>query len=69
MTNSSPNSMRRGDWFGLLTLALGVALVVVDISIVDLILPPIAQDLDLGFAQLQWVPRPHASPGCSRRLS
>lgn len=55
MTDSSPNSMRRGDWFGLLTLALGVALVVVDISIVDLILPPIAQDLDLGFAQLQWV--------------
>jgi MFS family permease len=47
--------MRRGDWLGLLTLALGVALVVVDISIVDLILPPIAQDLDLGFAELQWV--------------
>src|SRR5215210_9388010 len=55
MTDSSPAPMRRGDWFGLLTLSLGVALLVVDTSIVDLILPPIARDLDLGFAQLQWV--------------
>ena len=40
---------------GLLLLSLGVALIVVDMSIVNLVLPQIARDLELGFSGLQYV--------------
>src|SRR6476659_8673824 len=45
----------RRDTIGLLLLSLGVALIVVDMSIVNLVLPQIARDLGLGFSGLQYV--------------
>ena len=40
---------------GLLMLSLGVALIAVDMSIVNLVLPQMAHDLALGFSGLQYV--------------
>jgi EmrB/QacA subfamily drug resistance transporter len=40
---------------GLLMLSLGVALIAVDMSIVNLVLPQMAHDLALGFSALQYV--------------
>src|SRR5919108_4171938 len=51
----STTSISRRDTFGLLLLSLGVALIVVDMSIVNLVLPQIADDLGLGFSGLQYV--------------
>jgi EmrB/QacA subfamily drug resistance transporter len=48
-------ALARRDLLGIVALALGVALIVVDISIVNLILAPLGRDLGLGFAGLQWV--------------
>jgi EmrB/QacA subfamily drug resistance transporter len=45
----------RPQMLGLLLLSLGVALIVVDMSIVNLVLPQIAHDLSLGFSGLQYV--------------
>jgi EmrB/QacA subfamily drug resistance transporter len=45
----------RRQTLGLLLLSLGVALIVVDMSIVNLVLPQIARDLGLGFSGLQYV--------------
>jgi MFS family permease len=52
---SPAERLDRRDTLGLLLLSLGVALVVVDMSIVNLVLPQIARDLELGFAGLQYV--------------
>jgi EmrB/QacA subfamily drug resistance transporter len=51
----SVTSLTRRDTFGLVLLSLGVALIVVDMSIVNLVLPQIARDLELGFSGLQYV--------------
>lgn len=51
----SASSLGRRDTLGLLMLSLGVALIVVDMSIVNLVLPQIARDLELGFSGLQYV--------------
>jgi EmrB/QacA subfamily drug resistance transporter len=40
---------------GLLLLSLGVALIAVDMSIVNLVLPQMARELELGFSGLQYV--------------
>ena len=48
-------SLSRRDTLGLLLLSLGVALIVVDMSIVNLVLPQIAHDLELSFSGLQYV--------------
>jgi EmrB/QacA subfamily drug resistance transporter len=40
---------------GLLMLSLGVALIAVDMSIVNLVLPQMARELSLGFSALQYV--------------
>jgi EmrB/QacA subfamily drug resistance transporter len=40
---------------GLLMLSLGVALIAVDMSIVNLVLPQMARELELGFSALQYV--------------
>jgi EmrB/QacA subfamily drug resistance transporter len=50
-----PESFSRRDAAGLVLLTLGVALIVVDMSIVNLVLPQMATDLDMGFAALQYV--------------
>ena len=51
----SVTSLNRRDILGLVLLSLGVALIVVDMSIVNLVLPQIARDLELGFSGLQYV--------------
>jgi MFS family permease len=51
----SVEKLDRKDTLGLLLLSLGVALIVVDMSIVNLVLPQIARDLELGFSGLQYV--------------
>ena len=50
-----PEAFSRSDAIGLVALTLGVALIVVDMSIVNLVLPQMATDLDLGFSALQYV--------------
>src|SRR5262245_15218165 len=52
---SAGTKLERRDMLGLLLLSLGVALIVVDMSIVNLVLPQIAGDLELGFSGLQYV--------------
>src|SRR3954449_8302142 len=54
-TVSTSTKLDRREALGLLLLSLGVALIVVDMSIVNLVLPQIARDLDLGFSGLQYV--------------
>lgn len=54
-TSEAPESFSRRDAMGLIALTLGVALIVVDMSIVNLVLPQMATDLDLGFSGLQYV--------------
>src|ERR1044072_2102427 len=51
----SAQKLDRRDTLGLLLLSLGVALIVVDMSIVNLVLPQIARELELGFSGLQYV--------------
>src|SRR5919108_608424 len=51
----SSTTLGRRDTLGLLLLSLGVALIVVDMSIVNLVLPQIAHDLELSFSGLQYV--------------
>ena len=51
----SADKLSRRDTLGLLALSLGVALIVVDMSIVNLVLPQIARELGLGFSGLQYV--------------
>jgi EmrB/QacA subfamily drug resistance transporter len=54
-TMKDPPALDRRSTAGLLALSLGVALIVIDMSIVNLILPQMARDLDLGFSGLQYV--------------
>jgi MFS family permease len=52
---STSTKLDRRQTLGLLLLSLGVALIVVDMSIVNLVLPQIARDLGMGFEGLQYV--------------
>ncbi len=54
-TKKDPPALDRRATLGLLALSLGVALIVIDMSIVNLILPQMARDLELGFDGLQYV--------------
>ena len=54
-TKNDPPALDRRETLGLLALSLGVALIVIDMSIVNLILPQMARDLELGFSGLQYV--------------
>lgn len=42
-------------WWGLAAISLGVALIIMDSTIVSVIIPPIIKDLDLSTTQVQWV--------------
>ncbi|MGI8312751.1 DHA2 family efflux MFS transporter permease subunit [Saccharopolyspora hattusasensis] len=42
-------------WLGLIALCLGVALIVVDTTIVNVIVPPLISDLKIDSVQVQWV--------------
>src|SRR4051812_42341064 len=55
LVTTTSTKLDRPEMLGLLLLSLGVALIVVDMSIVNLVLPQIAHDLSLGFSGLQYV--------------
>jgi EmrB/QacA subfamily drug resistance transporter len=52
---TTSTKLDRPQMLGLLLLSLGVALIVVDMSIVNLVMPQIARDLEMGFSGLQYV--------------
>ena len=47
-------------WLGLAAISLGVALIVVDTTIVNVIIPSIVRDLGVTSAQAQWVQESYA---------
>jgi EmrB/QacA subfamily drug resistance transporter len=47
-------------WLGLVAVALGVALIVVDTTIVNVIIPSIVRDLSINSTQTQWVQEAYA---------
>jgi MFS family permease len=47
-------------WLGLIAIALGVALIVVDITIVSVIIPSIIKDLRISSTQAQWIQESYA---------
>ncbi|MFF0746385.1 DHA2 family efflux MFS transporter permease subunit [Streptomyces sp. NPDC004111] len=53
-----PSATRR--WLGLIAIALGVALIVVDTTIVNVIVPSVIEDLDATSAQTQWIQESYA---------
>ncbi|WP_181698410.1 MFS transporter [Nocardia sp. GTS18] len=55
---SQDSSVRR--WLGLIAIALGVALIVVDTTIVNVIIPSIIEDLRTGSAEAQWIQESYA---------
>ncbi|MFD6273483.1 DHA2 family efflux MFS transporter permease subunit [Nocardia asteroides] len=52
------SSIRR--WLGLIAIALGVALIVVDTTIVNVIIPSIIEDLATGSTEAQWIQESYA---------
>ncbi|WP_051300871.1 DHA2 family efflux MFS transporter permease subunit [Actinomadura rifamycini] len=55
---SEPSSLRRA--LGLVTISLGVALIVVDATIVNVIVPSVIEDLGIGSAEAQWTQESYA---------
>jgi EmrB/QacA subfamily drug resistance transporter len=53
--NSSPDISRRRRWFGLTMLSLGVAMIIVDATIVNVAVPTIARDLGLSGTATEWI--------------
>ncbi|CAM5263437.1 MFS transporter [Streptomyces spiroverticillatus] len=47
-------------WLGLIAIALGVALIVVDTTIVNVIVPSVIEDLDVNSGQAQWIQESYA---------
>ncbi|GAA0997283.1 DHA2 family efflux MFS transporter permease subunit [Nocardiopsis tropica] len=47
-------------WLGLIAIALGVALIVVDTTIVNVIIPSIIEDLNTGSTEAQWIQESYA---------
>ncbi|MFE5483890.1 DHA2 family efflux MFS transporter permease subunit [Streptomyces sp. NPDC056527] len=57
VTTEPPSPQR---WLGLIAVSLGVALIVVDLTIVNVILAPVIQDLALDSIEAQWVQESYA---------
>ncbi|MFB8214737.1 MFS transporter [Streptomyces anulatus] len=57
-TAETPPTARQ--WLGLVAVALGVALIVVDLTIVNVILAPIIDDLAIGSSEAQWIQESYA---------
>ncbi|GGV17514.1 MFS transporter [Actinomadura cremea] len=53
-----PSSLQRA--LGLLTIAVGVALIVVDATIMNVIVPSVIEDLGIGSVQAQWTQESYA---------
>lgn len=49
------DAMTRAQWLTLLTVSAGTALLLLDVTVVNVALPAIQADLDASFSQLQWV--------------
>ncbi|KAB2348578.1 MFS transporter [Actinomadura rudentiformis] len=47
-------------WLGLMAVSLGVGLIVVDATIVNVIVPPMVKDLGVSSGQIQWVQESYA---------
>ncbi len=45
----------RGRWIGLAVLSLGVSIIIVDATVVNVALPTIIRDLGLGTTQAEWI--------------
>lgn len=52
------DNMRR--WLGSIAIALGVALIVVDTTIVNVIIPSVVRDLDINSVETQWIQESYA---------
>ena len=50
-------------WLGLVAIALGVALIVVDTTIVNVIVPSIVRDLGVTSVQTQWIQESYVTLG------
>ncbi|MFJ9691605.1 DHA2 family efflux MFS transporter permease subunit [Kitasatospora sp. NPDC101183] len=57
---SPASSSDRRAWLGLVTVSLGVSLVVVDFTIVNVVMPPIIDDLDVSAVGAQWIQESYA---------
>ena len=61
-----------GRWWTLLAVCLGTFMLLVDVTIVNVALPAIEEDLGSAFEDLQWVIDAYAltlAPRCSRRVA
>ncbi|MFI7015969.1 DHA2 family efflux MFS transporter permease subunit [Streptomyces sp. NPDC050164] len=58
--NATEESPSTRQWLGLIAVSLGVALIVVDITIVNVILAPIIEDLEITSVEAQWVQESYA---------
>lgn len=56
----SPETQTSRRWLGLIALALGVALIVADTTIVNVITPSVIDDLGIGSSEAQWVQESYA---------
>nr|WP_086734699.1 MFS transporter [Streptomyces glaucescens] len=50
----------RDPWLGLLAISLGVSLVVVDFTVVNVVMPPIIDDLEISALDAQWIQESYA---------
>ncbi|MGW7088649.1 MFS transporter [Streptomyces sp. NPDC054871] len=57
---TEPTAPTARRWLGLIAIALGVALIVVDTTIVNVIVPSVIEDLDASSAQAQWIQESYA---------
>lgn len=56
----SPISTSARRWMGLIAIALGVALIVVDTTIVNVITPSVIEDIGINSTQAQWIQESYA---------
>jgi EmrB/QacA subfamily drug resistance transporter len=54
-SGASMETSGRGRWLGLMMLSLGVSMIIVDATIVNVAVPSIIRDLDLDLQQAEWI--------------
>ncbi|AWB86670.1 DHA2 family efflux MFS transporter permease subunit [Mycetocola zhujimingii] len=54
-TGSTPDRYVRYRWWGLLAISLGVAIIIMDATIVSVAIPSIVDDLGISSTEIQWV--------------
>ncbi|MEU5050159.1 DHA2 family efflux MFS transporter permease subunit [Streptomyces sp. NPDC021096] len=58
--NGTAESPAKRQWLGLIAVSLGVALIVVDVTIVNVILAPVIEDLEIDSVEAQWIQESYA---------